>query len=164
MDIRANAKVETALLAKSQEDLRAKVEMPTWKRSPSMQEGPFGPIAAVEFVDMFRRVLQPCILKITYPSAINKFGDTFRWILTQREGARCQLFQEKNPPDIGSVSVSPTTEPGIVLRLKEGFGAGAQLARLLDGSGFRIVVSHKMPTPSPDNLIWIDIGPGSPWK
>jgi hypothetical protein len=34
----------------------------------------------------------------------------------------------------------------------------------LDNSTLRVSVSHRMPKGSPPNLIWIDIGPGSPWK
>jgi hypothetical protein len=92
------------------------------------------PIEAVEFVDIFRRLLHPCVLGITYPSATSEFGATFQWILTQPEGAGCQALQETKPRNADSKtiaeSVSPNTEPGIVLHSKQGFKAGEELARL----------------------------------
>jgi hypothetical protein len=153
------------LLHNETENLKHSLE--TWKQPASMSGGPVGPIAAVEIVDLFRKLPQPCLVRVTYHDDTKEFGETLKWILTQPQGASCKEDQQPNEPisvDTQGETPIPTNESGIVFHCKQTFAAGNELAQTLYRSGYRIVMSHKMPPNSQDNLVWLDIGHGSPWK
>jgi hypothetical protein len=93
------------------------------------------------------------------------FRDTLNWLLVQPEGAGCQSWTEATLPNIDNPpSLKPTTDPGVVIRWHEEFKEGEKAAHFFDADGMKVSISHTMPANSPANLIWIDIGPGSPWK
>jgi hypothetical protein len=148
-----------------------------WRNRPSSPwAGPMGPVFALELVATFNRLPKPCLLKITGPD--NPFVATFRWLLTYGvitsgpagsgpfSNSVCEIAPDSvEPPDIDEPNpVKPTTEPGIVVHWNENYAPGKDIAKYLDNSTLRVSVSHRMPKGSPPNLIWIDIGPGSPWK
>jgi hypothetical protein len=138
----------------------------------SSQGGPIGPILAVEMVQWFSQLPKPCLVKLTYASDNQNLGRTLDWILSYGDptkvngGAICDMQPDVlSPPNIDEPS-SPrkTTDPGIVVHWNENFTPGQGIAHFFDADGFNVKVSHRLPPNSPPNLIWLDIGPGSPWK
>jgi hypothetical protein len=138
----------------------------------SSQGGPIGPILAVEVVQWFSQLPKPCLVKLTYASDNQNLGRTLDWILSYGDptkvngGAICDMHPDVlSPPNIDEPS-SPrkTTDPGIVVHWNENFTQPKESHISLMPMGFNVKVSHRLPPNSPPNLIWLDIGPGSPWK
>jgi hypothetical protein len=139
---------------------------PKWQERAGPQSGPMGPIMAVELVGTFNRLPKPCRLKVTGPDS--EFLSTLRWLLSYGAAGApvCEIEPTTaEPPNIDEPNpVRPTTKPGIVVHWDESYSPGEAIAHYLDSSSLQVSVSHRMPKASPSNLIWIDIGPGSPWK
>jgi hypothetical protein len=141
--------------------------VPAWNIPSSAQGGPVGPIFAAEFVQWLDDHLpKPCVIKVTAPPD-SELGKTIAW-LAQYGGGRglCTIYQDDSGPrniDDGE-QVVLSAEPGIVIHSKAEFTPAEQIVHFFHSSGFNVKVSHRMPPRSPANLIWIDIGPGSPWK
>jgi hypothetical protein len=136
----------------------------SWQREPGPKEGPFGPIFAWELVQEFEQIHKPCNIKIRAAKDTKAFRDTFAWLL--ENGAHCPPDLSSTPPNLDPEDSHPP-EPktgGIVVRFNDGFDDGARIAHFLDSSALKVSISHRLPKGTPSNLIWIDIGPGSPWK
>jgi hypothetical protein len=89
---------------------------------------------------------------------------TLDWILENGVPCRVNNWPE-SPPNIDEPnSLSPTSQPGLVLHWNERNPNGEAIAHFFDSSGFIVKISHRIPADAPSDLIWIDIGPGSPWK
>jgi hypothetical protein len=140
---------------------------PSWTIPAGPKTGPIGPILAAQLVQWFNENLpKPCVVKLTFPTD-SELGRTFSWLIQYGGGqGLCSIYQDdKRPRNIDDgVPINPTTEPGIVIHWNESFAPGEGITHFFDSSGFNIRISHKMPAQTPPNLIWIDIGPDSPWK
>ena len=138
--------------------------LPGWQQNSSVQGGPFGPIFAFEMIQEFKKLPKPCAVILRTAKDKKAFRDVFVWLLT--EGAECTPKEALEPPNIdASVSYPdmPTT-PGMVMCWREGFVFGERIANFFDSGAIKVSVSHNLPKNSPSNLIWIDVGPGSPFK
>jgi hypothetical protein len=127
--------------------------------------GPFGPILAVELLQEFQQMPSPCVVKVTAPSENDNLRGTIVWIL--QYGAKCEVVNNPTgPPDIDQPAsiVAPTNNAGLVIHYAADFGWGDNAAHLFDTSSLKVAISHRMPPNSNPHLIWIDIGPGAPWK
>jgi hypothetical protein len=149
-----------------------------WRNIPaSPWGGPIGPIMALELVATFNRLPKPCLLKFTGP-ANDPFVDTIGWLLSNGvitngpsgggpfSGSVCEIASSTiDLPDVDDPNpIKLTTEPGIVVHWNESYSPGSDIVHYFDSSTLRVSISHRMPKGSPANLIWIDVGPGSPWK
>jgi hypothetical protein len=91
------------------------------------------------------------------------FGDTLSWLF--RYGANCQMYVDSNPIDVDAPKQpAEPSGPGMVIRWDQTFSRGEKIAHFFESDGFKVAVSHRLPDNSLPSLIWIDIGPGSPWK
>jgi hypothetical protein len=136
----------------------------TWGDLPaSNRSGPIGPMLAIELVQQFERLPKPCLVKVTYTAENRNLGNTLDWLLDYGDpngGRICNI--PTTAPNINDPTT--TREPGIVIHWDSKFTAVEQIAHVFDADGFRVRISHQMPASVFDTLIWIDIGPGSPWK
>jgi DNA-binding IclR family transcriptional regulator len=81
------------------------------------------------------------------------------------QGKLCDIAQNSGLPRADlSTMLKPTTEPGVVVHWKADYQPGEKIAHLLASMGAKVSISHQLDTDAPSNLVWIDIGPGSPWK
>jgi hypothetical protein len=139
----------------------------SWTQPSNGQGGPLGPIMAVEMVQTFKTVTS-CTISLTAPAEMSSFRDTLRWLLTEPQidgGAGCTLWREVSPPSVDDLpSPKQTSIRGIVIHWNLASRDGERIAHFFDSSGLKISTSHQMPPHSGSTLIWIDIGPGSPWK
>ena len=140
--------------------------IPHWQEAAGPQTGPFGPIFAVELVAGFKTLPQ-CLLRITSASVTTHFKDALRWILTENQtggAAGCRIWDEPRLPKADSSLVQLNSNRGIIIHWNVSFNDGERAANMLQNFGLLLSASNRMPPDSPSNLIWIDIGPGSPWK
>jgi hypothetical protein len=81
-------------------------------------------------------------------------------------GAICSLVgNDAEPPNIDDPQpIKPTSDPGMVVHWDAGSADAQPIAHFFDSCGVRVSVSHRLPPNASANFIWIDIGPGSPWK
>lgn len=138
-----------------------------WRNlAPSPWGGPFGPIMAVEIVQTFEELPKPCVVKVTAPPENENLRGTLNWIL--QYGAKCDIAENPiGPPNVDepqSAEVQPNGNPGIIIHWAADYSWGENAAHFFDSSSFKVSISHRLPPNSNPHLIWIDIGPGSPWK
>jgi hypothetical protein len=147
----------------------ASVQVEDWNQPASGHGGPIGPIVTVELVQAFVSLPKPCIIRLTSPPN-SELAKTISWILAHGAptgGEICRVDDAPpGPPnvDVTSSAVEPTKEPGIVVHWDEDFNPGNYIAHLLDSDGFKVSISHRLPANAAQGTIWLDIGPGSPWK
>jgi hypothetical protein len=137
----------------------------SWNTPPSARGGPVGPIFAAEFVQWLSDHLpKPCLVKVTAPQN-SELGNTIRWLVEYGGGkGLCAIYSgDSGPPNVDDPSPQ-TNEPGIVIHSHADFAPAERIAHFFHSSDFNVRVSYRMPPQSPPNLLWIDIGPGSPWK
>jgi hypothetical protein len=135
---------------------------PQWSESPNAQTGPFGPILAVELAQEFAKLPKPCKVKLTVAKDKRAFRDTLAWIMNY--GADCPPDESSPPTNADEAAPPPRrAEPGMTIHWDKNFEFGAQIAHFLDAY-FKVQTSNRLPVNSPRELIWIDIGPGNPWK
>jgi hypothetical protein len=139
-----------------------------WNRPPDATGGPIGPILAVELASTFEQLPKPCTVKTTAPPQ-TELASTITWILTygSPSGDLICTVESANPgpPNVDEPAPpAPTIEPGIVIHWNQNYKPGERIAHFFDADGFKVRVSHRLPTNSPPGMIWLDIGPGSPWK
>lgn len=130
---------------------------------PGPSAGPIGPISAVELVQTFEQLPTPCVVDVTAPSDNENLRGTLAWIL--QYGAKCQIAGAPSPPNADEPQSSePNTKPGLVIHWASNFVEGENVVHFFDSSAFKVSISHRLPPNSNPHLIWIDIGPGPPWK
>ena len=134
--------------------------------SPGAHQGPLGPITAIEFTQTFNVLPKPCQIRLTSPPN-SELASTFGWLLQYggpKNDVICEVNYVAGPQDVDEVDPPITKEPGLVVHWDSSFLPGEKIAHFFDADGFNVRYSHRLPPHSPQNLIWIDIGPGSPWK
>lgn len=136
--------------------------IPTWQQPASVRGGPFGPIFAVELVQLFSG-LPTCRVRVVVPSDKEEFRGSLIWIL--QYGAHCTVENSQTPPSLDKPSdPKPRSTPGVTIRWNKNYTSGEKIAHFLDASGLRVDISNEVPSTAPMDLTWIDIGPGDPWK
>jgi hypothetical protein len=152
--------------AVNQDVASAPTPQAVWNVPASPQTGPTGPILAIEFVNTFNRLPKPCTIRITGPR--NEFVSTISWLLANggpNGTTICDLQKDESPTNASVPEpMKPAMEPGIVVHWNQDFKPGEDIVHYLTTATLNIRLSHSLPANSPANLIWLDIGPGSPWK
>jgi len=133
----------------------------------SPRAGPIGPTTAVQLEKLFSQAPHPCPILVTNAKNTENFANTVRWIV--EHGSKCTVRTTFDPP-IPSSPRSDQAKPelakerGIALHWNRDFRFGEEVEYHLRNFGLRLLpTSRQMPPNSEPNLIWIDIGPGSPW-
>jgi hypothetical protein len=137
----------------------------TFNPASISQVRPVGPTFGNQLAQLFHEFSQQCLIKLTDPSS-TEVGQTISWVMSWGKipsGPTCNV-QPNGLPSADESAVKPTTEPGIVIHWKSNFAPGEKVANFFSSMGLNVRVSHRLDPQAPDNLIWIDIGPGSPWK
>lgn len=131
-----------------------------WDLPPGPKSGPIGPIAGAELLELFRTLRKPCTIKITAPPENNNLKDTLRWIA---EYGGCKLDSNTNRRNVDDLEEpKPTKVRGIVVHwANENDEIGEKVYRFFEALSFVVALSNRI---SPKYAVWIDIGPGSPWK
>jgi len=132
----------------------------------SAWSGPLGPILAVELVQTFKDLPQPCQVRLTVADDKINLARTLSWLLgrSPNDGAAgCEVTGEQLALPYIEMPMHRTNDPGVVIHWNSDFRPGEHIAHFFDASGFNVRISHDLPT-GPPNQIWIEIGPGSPWK
>ena len=136
-----------------------------WNMPASAQGGPVGPIFAAQFVQLLDGLPKPCLVKVSAPPK-SELGRTIAWLAQYGGGnGLCTIYEDdRGPPNIDEEIVLQTNETGIVIHSHAESVLAKAVAHFFNSSGFNVKISNRMPPRSPPNLLWIDIGPGSPWK
>lgn len=136
------------------------------QRATSARPERLSPTFAIEVVQEFSKLAKPCLVRLraSTETAAQHLRSDLRWILTY--GAGCSVDESVQPINVDAATEPPPNKSrGLIIRWHEGFEPGAHIARVFDDDGGLVVkISHQMPPTAAANLIWIDIGPGSPWK
>jgi len=138
-----------------------------WNQTAGHHSGPLGPILAAEFMWEFSK-LPNCTVKVTaFDPEKSQLAITFTRLLTYghtvRQAGRpiCKVDTADPPP---ADPVQKNRIKGVVIHWNPDYPQGEGVAKWFDESGFIVGSSYRLPKDSPKNLIWIDIGPESPWK
>jgi hypothetical protein len=146
----------------------------TWKYPIDKQHGPVGPILALEMrwevfhaLDMYKP--QRCLMYLTQSPDSGSLREVFTDLFTNIQyGAGCsQYYIPSLPAGTGAPGVSISqqrTTKGITFHFGSLNKIGDSLLYDFRIHDFNISMEHALPSGVPDDLIWIDIGPGSPWK
>jgi hypothetical protein len=129
-------------------------------------ESHIGETFSIELAQLLHELPQPCLIKITNP-ANTELGSLINWVTTygnMPNGHICAVEENTALPDVDKKYVKPTTDAGMVIHWNADYAPAAKLAHFFDSSGVIVRISHQLDGDSPSNLIWFDIGPGSPWK
>jgi len=124
----------------------------------------------IGLITRFNDLPRPCHLKISGPKsalplrealiAINGAtrNPTTCEIVDGDQDSRSEIFDVDQPQ-------TPIANPGLTIRWKESNPAGQQFYQEMLSLGSLIIrKGHKIPTQYPSDIIWIEIGNGSPWK
>jgi len=123
----------------------------------------------VGLTQRFEELPKPCRLKISGPRSALKLRDSLIFIDAHKPTGPCEIIDNASDAkdELSDVDLLATAvaNPGITVRWRSGFDAGEKFRDEMLSLGSLIVRSgHKLPPNSPPNLIWIEIGNGSPWK
>jgi hypothetical protein len=113
---------------------------------------------AIGSADDLAEIPAPCTLIVTAPDEYANLRDNVSFIIAR---GKCHVIQNLPPADADQPIV-PNSKPGVILHWDSSFHMPVDVVRGL-GQWFNLEVSHKIPGDDP-HLIWIDIGPGRPWK
>lgn len=127
-----------------------------------------GTTFSLQLAQMLGRLPKPCNIKLTDQSG-GDLPSVISWVVSygNPEGtAICSLTgNNSEPPNADEpTTVMPTSNPGMVVHWDAKFVETQPVVHFFDSCGVKVSVSHRLPPNTPANLIWIDIGPGSPWK
>jgi hypothetical protein len=138
-----------------------------WNYPAGHHSGPLGPTLAAEFMWEFSK-LPNCTVKVTaFDPEKSQLAITFTWLLmyghTGGQAGRpiCKVDTADPPP---ADPVQKNRIKGVVIHWNPDYPQGEGIAKWFDESGFIVSSSYQLPKGSPKNLIWVDIGPESPWK
>jgi hypothetical protein len=113
------------------------------------------------------KVAQPCFLRVTAVREQLYFRDIL--IHIGKESSACAIIDETRdeaPAETRDQDAMPIpTSGGLEIHWNNDTQPnGEAIAGWFDGLGFNVVRRSKLPAESKPTEIWIDIGPGSPWK
>jgi hypothetical protein len=136
---------------------------PHWNEPAGPATGPIGPIQAAEMV---QEIQKPCTFKITSSEDKINLQSTIRWLIAN--GSQCEIWNDSTGiPSADTRSeqvIKPTQDRGLVIHWNETNVSGEKVAHFFQSSGYIVRTSHRMPPNSPPDLIWLDFGPGSPFR
>jgi hypothetical protein len=174
IDLRANRRIEAVMqdglnvLARTLHRQSGRVVVRSakqpWERELGPKEGPFGPTFAMGMANAFKdRVPHPCIVNVSGASDTQPFAGALQWIIYNVSG--CQQWDNKRrlAPSIDPLTIGHPP-PGITIHWNKANKDGENIPQLFANTGLKLSSSNQMPDDSPVNLIWLEIGPGSPWK
>lgn len=124
-----------------------------------------GDTFSLQLAQLLRSLPQPCLLKITNPSN-SEIGQVINWVTTYGNipaGVICYVQPNDALPSADS-PVKLNSNSGIVVHWASDYDPGEKVAHFLYSSNLKVSTSHQQTADSPKNLIWIDIGPGDPWR
>jgi hypothetical protein len=127
-----------------------------------------GSTFSIQFAQLLHGMPQPCAIKVTDPTS-SELGRTIQWVLLYGNNPQ-PIFscgtggRSSGILDDGIHLAKPTTEPGITVHYRLGYEPGERIAHFLDSMGALVRKSRELDSDAPDYLIWLDFGPGSPWK
>jgi hypothetical protein len=127
-----------------------------------------GTTLSLQLAQMLGRLPKPCTIKLTSQSK-DDLASVIGWVVSYGSlsgGAICSLVgNDAEPPNIDDPQpIKPTSDSGMVVHWDAGSADAQPIAHFFDSCGVRVSVSHRLPPNASANFIWIDIGPGSPWK
>jgi hypothetical protein len=136
-----------------------------WQRPITEQGGPVGPIFAAEMVQAFKGLPQPCAVRVTAPDK-GSFVNTIQPLLIRPTyGAGCMLWTRPFGQPLSLINRPPLSSvPGVVIQWNSVLKQGDLIVKFFESNNFIVSVSHDLPELAPPNLIWLDFGPGSPWR
>jgi hypothetical protein len=151
----------------------------TYRAAPSAPQGfgfaeatmppkadPIGSTFSIQLAQLLHGLHQPCLFKITNTSK-SELGGVIYWVLSYGNipsGPLCAFLPNNPLPNADIPLIKPTTDPGIIVHWKISNPDGEKVAHFLEAMGANVHISRQLDGDAPDHLIWIDIGPGSPWK
>jgi hypothetical protein len=138
--------------------------------TPINQERSVGPTFTIQLAHTLESLPKPCLIKLTGPNHTELFR-TIDWVTlyghfeqgTERPICTRQ-YDEPIPNADDPVPPKRAADSEIVVHWNQSNPQAENLSYFLSGIGLNAKNSHALPVRSPDNLIWIDIGSGSPWR
>ncbi len=158
--------------------LEGPTEQPTISASPPPVVPPnsttvqgnnhIGTTFSLQLAQMLGRLPKPCNIKLTSPNG-SDLASVISWVVSygNPSGASiCSLTgNDSEPPNADEpTAVMPNSNPGMVVHWDAKFVETQPILHFFDSCGVKVSISHRLPPNAPANFIWIDIGPGSPWK
>ncbi len=127
-----------------------------------------GTTFSLQLAQMLGQLPKPCTVKLTTQSN-DDLASVIVWVVSYGSplgGAICSLVgKDTEPPDIDNPKEPKlTSDPGAVVHWDKAKIDAQPIAHFFDSSGVKVSISHRLPPNPPVNFVWIDIGPGSPWK
>jgi hypothetical protein len=98
---------------------------------------------------------------ITAPEDKIPFREALRWIAVD---AGCSVQNAIDIQNADDPVPKMRTTPGVTIHWNKNYQQGSQVAHFFDADGLSTYTSNRMPATSQPELIWIDLGPGNPWK
>lgn len=137
--------------------------------SPAPNGSHVGTTFSLQLAQTLGRLPKPCNIKLTDQSGGGDLPSVINWVVSygSPEGtAICSLTGEDHEPPGADVpsAVMPTSYPGMVVHWDPKFVEGQSIAHFFNSCGVKVRISHRLPQNASANFVWIDIGPGSPWK
>jgi hypothetical protein len=127
----------------------------------------FGPIQPLDLEGRFMRSKQPCVLKLSAVPEQMNFRSIIAMIATRNSVCTIVDDAADQSPATRDIDLPPTPTPpaGLLIRWnKDTQPQGESVAQWFEGAGFIVNRGHILPPNSAATEIWIDIGPGSPWR
>jgi hypothetical protein len=134
---------------------------------PSAAQRQVGETFSIQLAQLLAGLPKPCLIRLTGGSSTPTVEQTILWVINYGNtpsGPLCNLVQPDGLPSADEPEPKHTDQPGIVVHWKEGNVAGERIARFLGAMGLNVMKSHQMGQNWPENLVWLDVGNGYPWK
>jgi hypothetical protein len=167
---RADLDQANAQIARLQSQLQgARNELQNARNQQPSGGSRIGTTFALQLAQLLNRLPKPCTIKFTAPGHSDEVASVISWVVSYGNPSG-QAICSPAPSEAGPLNenapapLKPTTESGIIVHWDASFTAGQDVANALDHLGLFVRTSHRIPEHSPSNFIWIDVGPGSPWK
>jgi hypothetical protein len=134
---------------------------------PSGDQRQVGETFSIQLAQLLASLPKPCLIRLTGGSSTPTVEQTILWVINYGNipsGSLCSLDEQRGLPSADEPELKHTNQPGIIVHWKEGNLSGEKIAHFLDSMGLNVSSSHHMGQSWPQNLVWLDIGNGYPWK
>jgi hypothetical protein len=139
---------------------------PTAPRPPPSQERPLGSTFSIQLAQILEAFPKPCLIKLTGPHNTELFR-TIDWVIAYGRSDMqpiCSRLEDNPIPNADEQLPKRAPDGELIVHWSPPNKQAEKLALFFIGVGLKTSSSHILPPRSPDNLVWIDIGSGSPWK
>lgn len=129
--------------------------------------GDFSSIQPLDLEGSLMRGKQPCVLKLSAVQEQMNFRNVIATIATRNSVCTVVDNDADQNPAMRDIDSPPTPTPpaGLSIRWnKDTQPQGESVAQWFEGEGFIVNRGHSLPPNSAPTEIWIDFGPGSPWR